>query len=540
MTDTHATARAPYMRPRLAGYVRVSSERGRSDDPESYRSIPLQRQIVEALATAELADIVEWYVDEDWSGDRDDRPEYTRMCDDLEAGRVDGLVAATLDRYGRKPGEVISSVERWQELGRRVIFGNPRIDTLDELVGPVVLALFAALAGMEQRRIGLNWRRVVDARIGELAPLAIPYGYVRRGVNGDGAHTATLVPDDEELGGQLSAADVVRLIFALRVEQRLGWSAIADELNARDVRTPTQLRALRGELGKRKPATRWSHSAVYGIVENVAYLGTLDFKRYERNTRRVIEHQTHERAWPALIDDADVFEQAQATTSAIRNGRTAGALLKGLVRCAHCARSMRPSRSGETLTYQCSGGDRCSSPSTIKRERLDAFVVEQVHALLLEQQHELSESDEDELGTRLERELKTARSERRAFMRRYGALSDGDEDVADIAREHDERVAAAQRELERHEATQSIRRTTLSAQAWLDADHDERRLVLPGLLDAVFVAQSGKGAVKPIESRAAIAWAGQAPRRLLSGSGRSIAPRSVDLELIRAGHVLAD
>lgn len=532
--------------PRFGGYVRVSSERGRSDDPESYRSIPLQRKRCEGLAAAELGSIAEWYVDEDWSGDRPDRPEYNRLMADALAGRIDGVICATLDRFGRKTGQIILDVEALQEANRRVIFGTPRIDTMDEIAGPLVLGLFAALAGMQQRQIAKTWKGVVDERIAELAPLKVPYGYVRRGENGDGLHTGTLVPDEEPAReGQPSAADVVRRVFGWRAAG-WAWSAIHTELNRLKVLTPTQLYAVRGQLRKRTPSDRWTHSAVWNIVRSEAYLGILNFIRRDRKGA-VIETIRHEGAWDALITQT-MFDDAQHAKPIVRNGRSTGALLKGLIRCAACGSTMRPGMaSGKANSrgpiYECGAYSRgCKAWTTVQRGPVDKWVLDQVRALAAERPDVLEAAEANKALDIAMTELAQLRLERKGFMRRYGAeAAAGDEDAIETAAWHDERVATKRREVEKLAAHAQLRDRSTTSLAALDSDDvEEQRLMLGDTIDAVFVEPSGRNTRLPIEERAAIAWSGQAPRRLLSGSGRSVPLRRIDLGMIRRGDVLTD
>ena len=80
-------------------YMRVSR------DDENYGdsvSIETQRTILQQYAKEQGLHVVGEYVDDGWSGTNFERPDFQRMMDDVEAGKVNCIVTKDLSRFGRE------------------------------------------------------------------------------------------------------------------------------------------------------------------------------------------------------------------------------------------------------------------------------------------------------------------------------------------------------------------------------------------------------------------------------------------------------
>jgi DNA invertase Pin-like site-specific DNA recombinase len=116
------------------GYARVSS-----DD----QNLDLQ---IDALRQAGCERIYE----EKQSGGRLDRPEFTRLLENLRAG--DTLVAWRLDRVGRSTQHLIGMIEQLEALGCGFQSVTEAIDTTTSS-GKLIFHIFAALAEFERSLI---------------------------------------------------------------------------------------------------------------------------------------------------------------------------------------------------------------------------------------------------------------------------------------------------------------------------------------------------------------------------------------------------
>ena len=75
-----------------------------SRDDENYGdsvSIETQRTILQQYAKEQELHVVGEYIDDGWSGTTFDRPNFKRMMDDVDAGRVNCIVTKDLSRFGR-------------------------------------------------------------------------------------------------------------------------------------------------------------------------------------------------------------------------------------------------------------------------------------------------------------------------------------------------------------------------------------------------------------------------------------------------------
>ena len=76
-----------------------------SRDDENYGdsvSIETQRTILRQFAKENLLHVVDEYVDDGWSGTNFERPDFKRMMDDVESGKINCIVTKDLSRFGRE------------------------------------------------------------------------------------------------------------------------------------------------------------------------------------------------------------------------------------------------------------------------------------------------------------------------------------------------------------------------------------------------------------------------------------------------------
>ena len=83
---------------RTALYCRLSKDDMAQGDSESIRT---QKAMLTQYAKEHNFLVVEVYVDDGWSGLNFDRPDFNRMLDDIEAGKIDVVITKDLSRLGR-------------------------------------------------------------------------------------------------------------------------------------------------------------------------------------------------------------------------------------------------------------------------------------------------------------------------------------------------------------------------------------------------------------------------------------------------------
>ncbi len=112
---------------RFGGYVRVSKVGGRAGD--RFLSPKLQHERIQGWCDAnghELAVLVE---DLDVSGGRDDRDQLLTLVERVERGHLQGLVVATLDRFGRSLPFAIALIDRIDKAGGQFVSVADGLDT---------------------------------------------------------------------------------------------------------------------------------------------------------------------------------------------------------------------------------------------------------------------------------------------------------------------------------------------------------------------------------------------------------------------------
>ena len=261
----------------------------------------------------------------------------------------------------------------------------------------------------------------------------------------------------------------------------------------------------------------WNGQAVQRLCSKRVYLG--EASRYVAQDRDGRGPIVNKKAHPPLVTEA--VWQAARMNPRLAQPRGTGPLplLSGLIRCAGCRFGMSLGRgpTGERL-YRCRAAHasgRCPSPASVMADVVEGYI----EALVV-----------SELEGILTRTVETSRDRERAVKEAEQARADLDEFRRDTAARrklgddlwHDtldgylRAVHEAEARLERLSSQSSAVEEGLTADHYLALDLPDRREVLGGFVDAVFVRKSrGRGRnVDPIEDRVRVLWRGQAPADL--------------------------
>ncbi len=254
----------------VSAYARLS----RDEDRENYSSIEEQINIIKEYAKSRgwyIAD-ENIYIDDNVSGYTFDRPKFTQMLDNVNAGIIDVVIAKDLSRIGRNNGKVLCLIEDFKKAGKNLILisemggvydvQNDRDDTIG-----ITTWFNERYVKDISRKVRCNMlSKQKDGRL----IMGNYYGYEK--VFENGIPKLYVV---EELRG------VIELIFKLYVEQGLGRKKITDVLNSDKYNYPTpsvyyQRKHLeRGRIYKHKVQDLWSTDMVKNILENDVYCGNL-------------------------------------------------------------------------------------------------------------------------------------------------------------------------------------------------------------------------------------------------------------------------
>jgi site-specific DNA recombinase len=200
------------------GYIRVSTT-GQAEDGVS---LDVQRQKIEAWATANGAELLDVFSDNGASGSRRDRPGLVRAIAAVQKHKA-ALVVYSLSRFSRSTKDTLSLAEDLDKAGADLVSLSERIDTTTA-AGKMVFRMLAVLNEFERDQISertraaLSYKRSLGQKTGGL----VPYG-----LQADADGMLSKDPAEQKTIGR---------ILELR-GSGLNYSAIARRLNALSHRT---------------------------------------------------------------------------------------------------------------------------------------------------------------------------------------------------------------------------------------------------------------------------------------------------------------
>ena len=306
---------------RVAAYCRVSTDK--TDQNLSFNSQKLFfSQYIENKPEWVLTEI---YADEGITGTTTaERTGFLKMIDDAARHNFELIITKEVSRFSRNILDAISFTRRLKAFGVGVIFLNDGISTLDP-DAELRLGIMASVAQEESRRTSerVRWGQLRQMERGVVFGRSL-LGYdVKNG-------KITLERD---------GAEIVRRIFSMYLNERLGVRTIAKVLTENKIRT-------------KSGGIIWSGATVLKIIRNEKYCGdllqkktiTADYlthkKRRNRDGDLVYIRDHHE-----PIIDRVVWEAAQSELKRRAHySENAGACgnryaLSGKIFCAGCGAS---------------------------------------------------------------------------------------------------------------------------------------------------------------------------------------------------------
>lgn len=201
------------------GYVRVSTEK----QADFGVSIDAQTEKVRAMAVVQGADLAEVIVDAGESAKSLNRPGMARLMALVDAGAVDTVIIAKLDRLTRSVADLAELLKRFERRGVSLVSVADSLDTRSA-AGRLVLNIMVSVSQWEREAIGertrdaMGHKRANGERVG-----TVPFG---SRLAADGVH---LEADPAEQG----------ILARIRELNAAGFSTrrITDELNRQGLKT---------------------------------------------------------------------------------------------------------------------------------------------------------------------------------------------------------------------------------------------------------------------------------------------------------------
>ena len=364
-----------------------------SRDDENYGdsvSIETQRTILRQFAEENGFHVVDEYVDDGWSGTNFERPDFQRMMDDAEAGRINCIITKDLSRFGREHVMMDYYLEfMFPEKHIRYIAVTDNEDTEKGLSD------FVPFKNLFNEWYAKDTSRKVKAAqkakflAGEKVFTHAPIGYKRNPDNSN-----SLVIDEETKW-------IIEKIFDMAAHGS-GACHIAHTLTKEGVPTPGWMNYRRYGTFAHIYADRddypgvWAIKEVQKILTSETYIGncvhyvqtkiSYKNKKLVRNPpeKWVRIENTHE-----PIVSKEVFEKVQQQIANRKRSQKDGTtqIFAGLLKCADCGRAMqytgiyrdpKPYRYYNCGTYKTYGNRGSCGPHHIRYEVLSCYVLERI------------------------------------------------------------------------------------------------------------------------------------------------------------------
>jgi site-specific DNA recombinase len=423
---------------RCAIYTRKSTEEGLDQD---FNTLDAQWESAEAYIASQKSErwtcLSQHYDDGGFSGGNMDRPALNRLLADIAAGKVDCVVVYKVDRLSRSLLDFAKIMEVFDQRKVAFVSVTQQFNTATSM-GRLMLNVLLSFGQFEREIIGERIRDKIAAqrRKGMWAGGTPILGYY---VDRTGASPKLIVNATE--------AARVREIFKLYLS--LGsLLPVVEELTRRGWLN----KAWKTKKGAAKGGRPFDKGSLYALLTNPLYVGK-------------IKHKTNQFAGEhEAIVPVEVFQKVESQLR--HNGQTGGvearnrygALLRGLVFCKACSRTMVHNFAGQKdrqyRYYTCthaikSGRQQCPSRSLPAAE-VERVVVDKIRCIaqdaklraeVLRQAQASQDSTFAELKTQrrnLERELTWYGSE----IRKLGAEDSPSEATAHRVANLQDQVAA--------------------------------------------------------------------------------------------------
>ncbi len=401
-----------------------------SRDDEKYGdsvSIETQRTILREFAKEQKLRVIDEYVDDGWSGTNFERPDFKRMLDDVEAGKINCIVTKDLSRFGREHVMMDYYLEfMFPEKHIRYIAVTENEDTEKGLSD------FVPFKNLFNEWFAKDTSRKVKAALkvkhaaGERTATYAPLGYKK-----DPDAKNKIVIDEETRW-------VVEKIFDLAAHG-CGAAKIARVLYDEKVPTPAYWKYMRhGKFSyvfmdaPPDKAYSWSLAIIRNILKDETYIGnTIHYKQSTVSYKNKKIVQRPEEEWVRIenthepIISRDVFDQVQeqsATRRRMQKDATTQ-IFAGLLKCADCGWSMtfgRNANANNPFGYYVCGRNRAyrykdgeCTRHYLRYDVLYAYVLERI-------QHWAKRAKKDE-NKLLEDLLKSGDRERAATVKKQTA-----------------------------------------------------------------------------------------------------------------------
>ena len=319
-----------------------------SRDDEEYGdsvSIETQRTILQQYAKENRLHVVDEYVDDGWSGTNFDRPDFKRMMNDVDSGKINCIVTKDLSRFGREHIQMDYYLEfDFPERGIRYIAVTDNEDTEKGLSD------FVPFKNLFNEWFAKDTSRKVKAAFrAKFAKGQRIFAYAPIGYRKDPEDKNHLLIDEETRW-------IIEKIYDLAYHGA-GAAKICKILTQEQVPTASWLNFQRygtfAHIYEDQPESKryaWTIAHVKSILHDETYIGNsvhyretnISYKNKRRIRKDPSEWVRVENTHDAIIAK-DVFVRVQEQIATRRRSMKdqTTQIFSGLLKCADCGWSMR-------------------------------------------------------------------------------------------------------------------------------------------------------------------------------------------------------
>lgn len=333
-------------------YIRVSTE----DQAKDGFSIHAQREKLTKYAEACEWDIYDYYVDDGISGKNlTDRPEVTRLLEDIKEGKIKNVLIYKLDRLTRSMKDLIYLIDYFEEYGCTFNSQTEKIDT-SNAVGRMFVKIIGIFAEFERENLAER----------------VSFGYEQKTREGNYTNTHGVYGYDYIIGEQKllvnrEEAELVNKIFDLYIDGE-SYLKIAKKFNMLNVPT--------------KRGGHWASATIKSIIHNPLYVGKVRYGVGKKNNHKAFEVEGKD---IESIVQKEKWEKANKIVSTrkkycVRRYPNENAYFFHTIRCSKCGGKIsvrQQKQHGKVyITYMCNAHSRgfCDAAGFSHQKLENAFL----------------------------------------------------------------------------------------------------------------------------------------------------------------------
>lgn len=343
---------------KIGGYVRLSRE-DENKGLNASQSINNQKELIQQYIKGNSdLHLVEFYEDDDFTGQNFQRDGFERLLKDMETGRINMVITKDLSRLGRDHIETGFYVEKFFPINKiRYVAITDNVDTFTDSIENDMTPFKLMMNDFYSKDISKKIRATFDTkrRNGVFISGFAPYGYKIE-------TKGSFVVDE-------TAAAIVRRIFSI-YNDGCTYVSIADTFNAEGIVPPVIYKKQTSRYSGGKPSItgKWCPQTIRKILTDKTYIGCMVQRKTRKINYKVDKYEVLTKDQWIVVPDMheavvtkEIFDMAQSlvgrnNTKYTKNPKKGEAVqyqhvLSGLLFCGECGGKMTFDRNKNSTAF---------------------------------------------------------------------------------------------------------------------------------------------------------------------------------------------